>query len=737
MPWFPPCVAAVTTCFALSASSPAAVTVQFVLTSQWDGGFVADVRLTNTGPAAVNGWTLAYDWSPQVTTHWNMELATTPIAGGYRCVATPASWNGSIAAGSTITLGLVANGSFTQTVANCSVNGVAVTPTYSGSSGGGPTASVSIAGVAGDADAFRISPGASSHGLSLSNGAAADGWTVRTNNPRVLSASIAKTGDSLRLDGLAPGFASITLREAASGATRTIGVAIEDAAGTLAGLPPHVALGSVSEDTAAHLDFFRGYGPDAEGGNRFVDIRYIYINGGPVNGWRTWTTVPGDRARRYVKESKRLGMIPCFVFYNVPDGGESLWTNTEHLQSASYMAGYWKDLDLFCDVVRDETADGWPVMVILEPDCLGYFAQAGYSPNGTQVVPRVDVAYATSGFDGGPILTAQDPTFPNTIRGFVRAVNHILRRDLPNGSFGWQFNLWASPPGGFTGTPIPGNGICRLTDTYGIVDGRTRLDLEARAITQWYVDAGVLEGEADFVSIDKYGLDAVGANPSCATNPASGPWFWHADHWNNYLRFVKAMHETSGRPVILWQVPVGRLNATTTVRATDGQPFADLDNTVTHYEDSATTFLFGDSFEPGSTARRDWFATNAGGDASVSAAGPVVTWGEHVTAARDAGVTAILCGAGVGASTTNLPPSSLSEPGPTDGGFWMQKAQEYYLDPVPLATAGPADVNGDGRVDSLDLGAVLSGWGTASPDLDGNGTVDGADVAMVLTAWTG
>jgi hypothetical protein len=53
--------------------------------------------------------------------------------------------------------------------------------------------------------------------------------------------------------------------------------------------------------------------------------------------------------------------------------------------------------------------------------------------------------------------------------------------------------------------------------------------------------------------------------------------------------------------------------------------------------------------------------------------------------------------------------------------------------------AVPGDVNGDGRVNGADLGAVLGTFGPASPgaptDLDRNGVVDGADLGFVLGRW--
>ncbi len=53
--------------------------------------------------------------------------------------------------------------------------------------------------------------------------------------------------------------------------------------------------------------------------------------------------------------------------------------------------------------------------------------------------------------------------------------------------------------------------------------------------------------------------------------------------------------------------------------------------------------------------------------------------------------------------------------------------------------AVPGDVNGDGKVNGADLGAVLGAFGPAAPgaaaDFDHNGVVDGADLGFVLGRW--
>ncbi len=52
----------------------------------------------------------------------------------------------------------------------------------------------------------------------------------------------------------------------------------------------------------------------------------------------------------------------------------------------------------------------------------------------------------------------------------------------------------------------------------------------------------------------------------------------------------------------------------------------------------------------------------------------------------------------------------------------------------------PADLDGDGSVDGVDLTIVLAAWGPCNncpADIDGNGMVDGVDLTEVLAGWTG
>jgi hypothetical protein len=288
-----------------------------------------------------------------------------------------------------------------------------------------------------------------------------------------------------------------------------------------------------------------------------------------------------------------------------------------------------------------------------------------------EIGARVHAAY-----DAGVLERGVDPDFPDTVAGLVQAINHLVSTRAPNVVFGWQFNLWASAS---PGSSVPGNGLVHWTDTLGIAAGRARIVAEAERIADYYLAAGVMSRGADFVSVDKYGLD--GGFGGGAAAPWDSLWFWNAVHWNNYLVFAGALAERTAAPVVLWQLPVGHVNHSLAVDPRSGGLFPALTNTFQRYEDSAPTYFLGDSFSTGAdAARRDYFGEpDPEFPASVRVDGHRVTWRSHMEQARDAGVIAILFGDGVGESTRGR-----GAP-PPDGHWFLTKAQDYLADPVSLA----------------------------------------------------
>ncbi|MCK6556738.1 cellulose binding domain-containing protein [Candidatus Binatia bacterium] len=641
------------------------VRVVFTRTGAWDGGYNADLQITNTAATAVNGWTLEFDLNDRIDALWNGRLLSGSAT--HRIVANE-TWNGTLAPNAMATIGFTASGS-TALPGGCVFNGASCTieigappsPTI------GPGSGIVIEGVdAAGTPALQITVPLGTSDFTLARaGGGAGSFAVASNNPDTVTPAVIGAG-TLRIDARQPGRAGVRIADTTSGAVRHVGVRVRHSDGSLPGFPQHLAVGSVSEDTPDDLALWRNFGSGRK--NTRVDMRYIYLNGGPLNGWYGWAGGNGARATSYIRESKKLGMIPVFVYYNIPDGGESYYTDLEHIQSSTYMSAYFDDLMKALAIVRSEGGDD-VVGIVLEPDFLGYMMQlSGLQPH--QITAAVHAAY-----DRGILVRGTDPAFPDTVAGLVQAINYLIGREAPNAVFGWQFNLWASLT---DGSGIPATGLMRITDSLGIAAGRARIQLEADRIAAYYMAAGVLSYGADFVSIDKYGLDGGFGG---AAAPWDSTWFWNAVHWNNYVEFAGRVHQQTGVPVVLWQIPVGHVNSSLAVNPyATGGVFPDLTNTHQRYEDSAPTYFLGDRFSTSDAQRLAYFGqSDPGYPGSVSVDGTTVTWASHMAAARDAGIVAILFGDGVGDST-----HGRGSP-PPDGYWWITKAQDYLEQPVPLA----------------------------------------------------
>jgi Cellulose binding domain/Fibronectin type III domain len=70
--------------------------VSYRVTAGWGNGFNAEVDITNTGPATINGWTLSFSFpssGESVAGYWNANVSE----HGQDVVATPVDWNGTLA----------------------------------------------------------------------------------------------------------------------------------------------------------------------------------------------------------------------------------------------------------------------------------------------------------------------------------------------------------------------------------------------------------------------------------------------------------------------------------------------------------------------------------------------------------------------------------------------------------------------------------------------------------------
>ncbi|MFB6835457.1 endo-1,4-beta-xylanase [Streptomyces sp. NPDC056361] len=91
--------------------NPGVCSVTYAVTSQWTGGFTAQVTVRNTGTAPLNGWTVRWTQPAEqrVTQAWNATVAQT----GAEVTATHLSSNATIAPGGSTAFGF--NGAWTGT----------------------------------------------------------------------------------------------------------------------------------------------------------------------------------------------------------------------------------------------------------------------------------------------------------------------------------------------------------------------------------------------------------------------------------------------------------------------------------------------------------------------------------------------------------------------------------------------------------------------------------------------
>ncbi len=709
----------------------------FNVNSNWGNGYCAEIILTNNTNQAIDSWTFNFDIDAEITSFWNVGSWSGNQSQGY--TSTDAGWNAVINPGASVTLGYCANytGSI-QPPTNADLNGIAVTFGGGGTSQTPPTVSitapsdgaviqqntvVTLQADASDTDGNVTAVNFNVDGANISaNNTQGNNWqadwqagstgnfvitataidndslstvvtsqiTVQNNNgggggnggnTLVLSAlplqinfnngdsityvfdqnisnvlsrninivNISVSGNTVTFTGLNPGRTG--LRIISNGQDYFMGLRINNSDGTIPGIPNYLSVGSVSEDSDGDLAFWKDINAGEQ--NKSMDIRYIYINGGPLTGWQSWGP---NRPETFATESLRFGLIPFFVYYNIPDGGESYYTDTLHVNDVNYMTAYFNDLNNFMDKVQS-VMQGELYGIILEPDFLGYIQQNG-NPSDPELVKTCVSA------------TNIAPHVGN-VRTLVERINSTIdskRSEGHNIFYGWQLNLWSYP---ISGAP---QGVIRITDQLGLDAGRAAIHNAAEQTTLYGIQAGVLSNNSNFLSIDKYGLDAMGYQNT--PDPANSTWFFNNDHWMNYLYYAQTMHQTSGFPIVLWQLPVGHVNNSQAVSSYTGSPFVPLPNTSTKFEDSSTSFFFGDNFLADSPERVSYFSQNLYGDTQLQTNGTEIDWGNHMQQVKDAGIISTLFGAGVGIST-----DGIGNPA-TDDYFWIQKVQDYYLSGV-------------------------------------------------------
>ncbi|MCW1958861.1 MAG: hypothetical protein KIH64_010005, partial [Mycobacterium sp.] len=234
-----------------------------------------------------------------------------------------------------------------------------------------------------------------------------------------------------------------------------------------------------------------------------------------------------------------------------------------------------------------------------------------------------------------------------------------------------------------TGTETAARGV--LSDFINAAQTYCKTTCDAAATQKYFTlePAELINLKFDLDPVTKIPIDpnypkALTALRNAAiADPNIALWFVNADQWNNYLLLVKTLSSTlNGTKVMLWQIPQGHINGSTTLTGRD-LPNSSADgcapNAICGFEDSATSYFFGDTFTA-TGGRLTHFGANQARDAGVTVSGDTVNWGEHMTMAADYGALSVLFGAGLGVSTRgSVTPAGVI----TDGNFWKDKATAY------------------------------------------------------------
>jgi hypothetical protein len=398
------------------------------------------------------------------------------------------------------------------------------------------------------------------------------------------------------------------------------------------------------------------------------DYAYQYLAGGvnTGNGWQTWNT-SGQFPLWYAQGSASHGYIPVFPYYQLLQSNGPCNTCGEaqrdlaNLNSTSTMASLYADFTVLMKRLGTGSWDGIAgfgktAIVHVEPDLSGYAQQAVLDPNacygfctGSGNDPSLlEASVAASG-------TSDVAAYANTYRGFNQALLHLRDLYAPNVLLAFHVSDWATryDVGSSTDATLDWTALGNQAGAFAAASGVNQSAPGTSTYDLVFND--VADRDAGYYKY-VYGQ----AHSFWDKLNAALPNF-HT--WEQYLKAVTA---TTGKPAIVWQIPLGN------------QWFQTENNTDGHYQDNRAEYFFS-----------------------------------HLPELQQAGVVGLLFGRGNGGSTTNEdakadgvtnPASSCTTDGLSsgqvcnnhastvsddDGGYLRMAAADYYTAPLPVGGSTP------------------------------------------------
>ncbi|KAI1454206.1 putative hydroxymethyltransferase [Annulohypoxylon moriforme] len=254
-------------------------------------------------------------------------------------------------------------------------------------------------------------------------------------------------------------------------------------------------------------------------------------------------------------------VLPVMISYTV---NLSLGDTYGKLQDGDGLMHSFGNLILSMDLAKSTGKQTVPVGYIVNPDFLG---ECQKGPSGIAIKPEYDMPVRKPLQDALTYrkIDAEVPdAVTDTLKGYVIAVNWLVRTVCPKATFGWQVNLW---------------GVGQSEWVY-TKDNPTGPADKAKETAEYIKTLEVYSGEyrPDFLAIDRYEADDF-TQRAYVNGYCYGPY-----EWGRFYDFCGALSLELQVPVMPWQIPASRIPART-------ESVADLE---TEQWGSGGTYIFGD-----------------------------------------------------------------------------------------------------------------------------------------------
>jgi hypothetical protein len=221
-------------------------------------------------------------------------------------------------------------------------------------------------------------------------------------------------------------------------------------------------------------------------------------------------------------------VLPVMVSYTC---NLSLGDTPTQLANTQGLAHSFGNLILSLNLAKAHTDVDHPVPCgfVVNPDFLGACQQGGFAPDYAMPV-REPLRQALAHWK---VVATIPQNIEENIRGYVAAVNWLIRTVAPAVTFGWQVNLWG----------VGASEWIYASDDSPVRNGR---------VTAAYVRAlKVHEGPyaPDFLAVDRYEADDFTIRAY-----ANGYCYW-VHEWKRFFDFCAELSRDLKVPIMPWQVP--------------------------------------------------------------------------------------------------------------------------------------------------------------------------------------